>query len=128
MAQQILSQSTAGADFTGLAGAGLFDFSNLDNLDRATKRLTVDHIGFRTAGACDWLVARWEPPVGGDGAPIIIGTGIAAVMLAPDGVRYWAACPGTVPRGLIGFWRLIVVTSGIDQPATVTVSLRKADL
>lgn len=120
-----LFQTVAGVgQFTGLAGAGLFEFSFLDNIPR-TSRVVLHIVAYHAeAGGNPGTLfeALYVRPAGAPTQQILLGRTLAAQILGPAGdgdVRY---CGTVVPRDRSGQnWELVCRSTGKTVDATVSV-------
>jgi hypothetical protein len=119
-------QSVAGAaQFTGLAGAGLFTWSSVELIPRTT-RVFVHTVGIHINGAAapvTELVVRLRNPASGD--LILLGRGLAADIVGPaplvDGADFTLTC-WTLPRLTTGeHFELQVFSLGKTATGTIQV-------
>lgn len=129
--QNILLQTVAGAaQFTGLAGAGLFSFAALANLP-TSSRIVISRAAYH-ASANPGTQAQWrfvEPTGTPATAIILLGRAVTLTLVGPDGDGDLVVCPGEVPRLANGRpWDLVLTTSGKtgDGSAIVTYSIESA--
>lgn len=122
--QTIVLQSVAGAaQFTGLAGAGLFSFAAFANIP-LDSRIVVSRASYH-ALANPGTQAQWffvEPTATPITARILLGRALTATLVGPDGDGDLVVCPGEVPRRASGQpWDLVLTTSGKTGDGTATV-------
>lgn len=109
--------------FDGTPGAGLFEWSNLNQAPSPTQ-VVIQSIGLNVQdGAAIALVEAWlqplnVPPVPDPFGPIVLlGVRTGAELVAPDGNARWSfICNQQVPRFKSGLahWCLIVTVTAID--------------
>lgn len=122
--QNIVTQTVAGAgQFTGLAGAGLFDFNLTVGNIPANSRVVILSAAYH-ANASPGTQATWlfVPPSGLPAtAQILLGRATAG-LVGPSGDGDLVVCPGKIPRTGVIFWNLKLVTVGKTGDGTATVS------
>ncbi len=120
-----ITQTVAGAaQFTGLAGAGLFSFAQFDLLP-STSRVQLDRCAYHGAtggNAGSRVDFKFVRPGGLPTDVILLGRGVAPSITGPDSDADFSACGGLVPRDRNGVhWDLVVTSSGKTVAATVTI-------
>jgi hypothetical protein len=121
-------QTLAGAaQFTGLPGAGLFDFSRYDNIPRTT-RVVLTTLGyselFVAAPLTTTLEFRAVRPGGTPTEFIILAIATPATMVTVDGNLLMRGCGIVVPReaGNGGaHWQVTIATTLKLETASATV-------
>ncbi len=123
MPGQAICQTVAGAaEFTGLAGAGLFSFASLDNLPDAT-RVVLTAVAYATAvgdaGDVSIIVRR----VGGTATErMLLGRGLEADITGPAGDADFKIDGQVIPREADGaHWELVVTTDGKQITGSVCI-------
>ena len=124
---EIQTIAVAADQFTGLAGAGLFEFSEWDAAPLST-RIVLSAVAYASddgGGAVSGNVEFYlRPPAGGGGGSerILLGRGLQADITGPDGRGDFSVCGKAVPRLADGrHWQLHAVTVGKDAVASVIV-------
>jgi hypothetical protein len=118
-------QTVAGAaQFTGLAGAGLFSFSKFDALP-STSRVSVDRCAYHgdTGGNAGNRVDFYFVRPGGTPTEVVLlGRGLSPAITGPSGDADFTICAGLVPRDRNGdHWQLVAISSGKTVTASVVV-------
>lgn len=118
----------AADQFTGLAAAGLFEFSEWDNAPLSTRIVlsavayASDNGGGAVSGDIEFYL---RPPAGGGGGSdrILLGRGLQADITGPDGRGDFSVCGKAVPRRTADgrHWQLHAVTVGKNAVASVVV-------
>ena len=117
------TQTVAGAgQFTGLVGAGLFQWSQLDAVDMQ-RRVCVTRVSYATAvGDAGDVLAVFRRPGGLPTERSLVGSATQAQITTPGGTGDVTFSPGILPRDGDGTnWELVVTTSDKDVDGTVVV-------
>lgn len=117
------TQTVAGAaEFTGLAGAGLFQWDQLNSVDME-HRVCVTRVSYATAvGNAGDVLAVFVRPGGLPTERSLVGSATQAQITTPGGTGDVTFSPGILPRdGSGAHWQLVVTTDGKAVDGTVTV-------
>lgn len=110
----------AGANFTGLANAGLFIWDAFDLMPRTSRVMIHSFALAGDAGALDSVEFRFQrrvqpgPPVVSPIDRILLAKALGSEVIDPTtGLIDFAGCGRVLPRDVNGqHWRLLVFTAG----------------